>query len=429
MHFAVPVISGTLAALKHVQVAPAAIERLAAETFKIPVSQPVPQYRNEPSAEAGSTFVPTLECRFNFSGDDDAAIPMLLIGGQAATSAGIKIRGAADEVYFALADGLTGAVAITHAELMAHLPYVSMATFRHYPLDELTSSASFMDAKHHRISYLKSPLHEAIAAALAEPQDLNDALLSMPQGAGHVLKELAFVTRKRSATLRGLEQILSIGSDVDPRDLKMDFAYHCGTQQQSIRKFFDIQSSTAELFLTPLSFRDGRYHGVKALSCYGTAVYVGCSLDDDLGVVSPFWHPVGSAAAQSAPSFQPGLPWSSHSEATDMVHPRVLEVGWSNLEMSGPLASSMLLDAEVLSRYMSPSAGAIDGAEGLDTTAWLNKGLFGRAVGSLCKQPVAFGHDTRTFTTTVAGVRFNQKHNALEQVGVNETTGEHVILP
>jgi hypothetical protein len=408
MHYAVPLVSGSIAALKHVQVAPVAVEHLASELFGIPVKSPLSRDVDI------KTSVPTLECRFKFADDEDTVVPLLIVGGDAShTSA------SSDAIYFALADGLPGAVALTHSELLEHLPYVSLATFRHYSTEELTASTSFMDAKHHRISYLKHPLHEAIAAAIDRPQTVEESILSIPAGAGHVLRELAFVTRKRAATLRGLEQILTIGSGLNVGNLNMNFSYHCGTQDHAIKRYFDISNEIAAPFLAPLSFRDGRFHGAKVLSRYGTAVFVGCTVDEDLDCVSPFWHPMGSATAQSAPLFQPSQ------------SPRVLEVGWNKLDMNGPLSTSLLLESESLSRYMTAGNDSVEqeGEDSLDKSSWLNVGLFDRAVGSKFHQalPALSGAPHRT--SRVAGVRFNSSRNSLEQIGVDERTGDTVILP
>ncbi|CUF84703.1 Hypothetical protein, putative [Bodo saltans] len=424
MHYAVPLIGRSISALQHVQVSPIAVERLAVELLGIPLNSSSSTH----SKLHQNSLVPALECRFRFADDDDSVVPLLFVGGSSGASTAPSND---DGIYYALADGLPGAVALTHSEFLEHLPYVSSATCRYYSTDELTSSISLMDAKHQRISYLRHPLHEAIAAAMDQTQPLEDAMLSTPPGAGHLLRELAFVTRKRAATLRGLEQILAIGSSLTARHLSMDFSYHCGTQDHAIKRYFDISGDIAGQFLAPLTFHDGRFHGAKVLSRYGSAVYVGCTVDEDMDCVSPFWHPLGSATAQSAPLFQP--PATSTGGGVLRPSPQVLEVGWHKLDINGPLSSSALLQSESLSRYMTTTGNRSEGDDGIDASNWLNVGLFGRAVGSKYIQALPEGLRKspagQTRTSVVAGVRHNTSRNALEQIGVVEGTGDIVILP
>lgn len=410
MHFAVPVIGRSLGGpvAKHVQVAPAVVERLAKELFGIDV----PKAPATPLDGHDGPSVPTLECFFDFMGDNESAVPLLLVGGLAQQQSEV------DPIYFGLAGGLPGAVPITHHELLSNLPYVSLATFRHYSVEELTTSSSFMDADHRRVSYLKHPLHEAVAAAVGQPA------AGEIDGAGYLLKELAFVVRKRTCTLKGLEHIIGAGSNIDARSLKLDFAYHSGTQEQSVKRYFDIEDETARLFLGSASFHGGRFHGAKVLSRYGTAVFVGCAVDEDVGCAAPFWHPVGCAAAQLAPIFQPA------------ASPNMLDVGRHKLEINGPSASSLLLNGESLSRYIStPSKGGSSETSGvLDESNWLNAGLFGRPVGMRVEQAIPMGQPLADGSVprrilTVAGVQYNWLHNALEQVGVEVSTGEAHILP
>jgi hypothetical protein len=428
MHFAVPLLRKEMGAVtKHIQVAPAAVERLCVEVFGIAIPS-VTVEAAEAAADASSCVVPTLECRFNFTGDDESSVPLLILGGLPDGECSSMPKGEA--MYFGIADGLPGAVPITHQELLEHLPFISLATFRHYTVEELTTSASFMDSTYRRVSYLQHPLHEAVAAALHQPNTLSSSVsLEGFDGVGCLLRELAFVTRKRSSTLKGLAAILGAGDGLDERDLKTNFAYHYGTAEQSVKRYFDIEHETAAPFFSneySLKHRRG-FHGTKFLSRYGAAVFVGCAMHEDVGCVAPYWHPLGSPAAQLAPLF--------HAEHTPSPSRGVLEVGWHKLDMNGPLSSSPLLDSELMSRYMKESGAASPHAPfPLDTSNWLNVGLFDRTAGSSVEQalPMTSHLDDgspQKRRVTVAGVRYNTLHNALEQIGVDDATGAHVVLP
>lgn len=167
------------------------------------------------------------------------------------------------------------------------------------------------------------------------------------------------LARRRHFSLKGLEHILSVGVEINPDSLQLDFPYQCGGEQ-SRKEYFDILADITGAF-TPHSLqrKDTFFHGAKYLCRYGLAVCLGVRPNEMLGnTPSMYWHPYGAPAACTAPLFN-----SCGS----------ICVGMTALEYNGPTASSELLRCDDHpSHYAQPSRRQ----GGFDQSVWLNQRLF-----------------------------------------------------
>ncbi|KEG14885.1 hypothetical protein DQ04_00271190 [Trypanosoma grayi] len=175
-------------------------------------------------------------------------------------------------------------------------------------------------------------------------------------GDPEVLDHLLSVARRRQASLRGAELLISIGNRINEEALQLSFPYHYGNHHAS-KRYFDITPEACTLFGNHMK------HGAKMLCRYGVAVMVGIAADESLGCPVPFWNPSGAPAACLAPMFN-----SCHS----------ILVGEVKLDYNGPIANSDLATPEDPARYLNPT---LDGV--YDVSSWLNEGLFGVKVGQL----------------------------------------------
>lgn len=169
-----------------------------------------------------------------------------------------------------------------------------------------------------------------------------------------VLDYLLSVSRRRLASLRGVEALIDIGGRVNVEALQLSFPYHCGNEH-ALKRYYDITQEACSLFGCQMK------HGAKILCRYGVAVFVGITPEKSLGCPAPFWNPTGAPAACLAPMFN-GC--------------RTLCVGEVKLEYNGPSPNSPLLIPENPTRYLNPT---LDGK--YDVSSWLNEGLFGVKVG------------------------------------------------
>lgn len=201
-----------------------------------------------------------------------------------------------------------------------------------------------------------------------------------------VLDHLLSGSRRRLASLRGVETLLKIGHRINGEALHSSFPYHCGSDH-AFKRYYDITPEACALFGPQMK------HGAKMLCRYGVAVMVGVASDESLGCPAPFWNPSGAPAATLAPMFH-----GCHT----------LPVGEVKLEYNGPTANSVLLSPEDPARYLNPT---LDGK--YDVTAWLNEGLFGVKVGQKVERD-----------SVVYGVCYNRERSEFELHVQELSTGE-----
>eukprot|EP00796_Vickermania_ingenoplastis_P006018 gene6018-4322_t len=192
------------------------------------------------------------------------------------------------------------------------------------------------------------------------------------------------LARRRHFSLLGMEELLRIGSTINPEALQLSFPYHCGGVQAR-KEYFDILNDVVCLYGAHAM------HRAKILSRYGLAACVGVRMDDSLGVPALYWHPSGAPAACCAPLL--------HSCGT-------VAVGMVELEYNGPTNTSELLGTTPPSRYL-----AATGPAEYDTTVWLTRALFGVQPGEPWEGWQAAVSDE---PLEVHGVQYNAVSNEFE---------------
>lgn len=293
-----------------------------------------------------------------------------------------------EDVFLATADGLPGAFPVTASELKDCQHMISSVQVDQ---DDVSTARAGLTK-----NAVELPLHNIVAVGMQR----GDAL-----GAGCILDEARFVAERRAASLAGMERILSASDSVDVRDLSLTFSYHVGSDAFSVKTYFDITDGLIRRYF-PSSTRTAPQSGTKWLSRYGTATLVGVAPCVELhDACVPFWHGAGAAAAQLAPLYHSDIP--------------LVPVGSTPLDANGPLRSSPLLLTEELRRYLNTA----DGSD-VDTSTWLNRGLYGRFAGESLQQTLFSGQGSPTTRELeVRGVRWNDQRNTLEQIAVDRKSG------